>query len=69
MAKKKKPGAKHKSRGELKTALEGLGVIEKDVAKVRANLRKFLVQAEDLISGVEFVVPRKGPKRKKIPRK
>jgi hypothetical protein len=69
MAKKNKSDTKQKASGTLEAALKGLRVIEKDVAKVRGNLRKFLDRAEDLISGVDFVVPRKGPKRKKTPRK
>jgi hypothetical protein len=71
MANKKRPGAKHKSRGQFEAALEGLGTIEKDVAKVRANLRKFLEQAEKLVSGNEFLITRvtKHPRRHKTPRK
>jgi hypothetical protein len=67
MANKKKPGAKHRRRGELEAALEGLGVIEKDVAQVRVNLRKFLDQAEKLVSGNEFVI-RRHPRRKIPPK-
>jgi hypothetical protein len=65
MAKKKKPRVKQKSGGTLEAALDGLGVIEKDVAKVRSTLRKFLDRAENLLSGVDFVLPRKPPHGKK----
>jgi 2,3-bisphosphoglycerate-independent phosphoglycerate mutase len=70
MANKKKPRAKHKGRGQFEAALEGLGAIEKDVAKVRANLRKFLEQAEKLVSGNEFLITRvtKTSRRKKPPK-
>jgi hypothetical protein len=38
MAKKKKPDAIKRLRGDLRN----LGVVEKDIARVRANLKKFL---------------------------
>ncbi len=50
MAKKKKRGGEQNSRAELDAALEALGIIEKDVAKVRANLRKFLDQPLHILS-------------------
>lgn len=66
MAYKKSPTAKNKKKtGELQAAMEELGVIEKDVGKVRANLKRFLEQSERLLSGAEFKVPTKRRPRKK----
>jgi hypothetical protein len=69
MAKKKKPRGKQKSRAELDAAFERLGVIEKDVAKVRANLRKYVIKAEKVMSGIGYHLPLTRTSRPKTPRK
>jgi hypothetical protein len=51
MAKNKKQGAKREGHRELRGAIEKLHVVEKDVARVRENLRKFLIEAEEILSG------------------
>jgi hypothetical protein len=58
MAKKKKSRRIQGIRKELKGTLKDLGVIEKDVAKARANLRRFLQQAP-VRSGGESLNKRK----------
>ena len=42
MAKKKKPGRNGKTSETLRKAFKELGVIEKDLERVRENLRRFL---------------------------
>ena len=49
MAKKKRPS-------RIRQSLRGLEDIEKDLAKVRKNLRKFLDEAEQILSGHPWVV-------------
>jgi hypothetical protein len=44
MAKKKKPVAIHNLRNDLRETIRDLGVLEKDLAKVQANLKRFLNQ-------------------------
>ena len=61
MAKKKKAGALTKSFQGLDRGLKGLGVLEKDLDKVRKNLRKFLDRADKLLSGPST-------KQSKVPR-
>jgi hypothetical protein len=51
MAKKKKRGGKRKSGGNLGDALKNLEVVEKDVAKVRDNLRTYIRTVEKQLSG------------------
>jgi hypothetical protein len=58
MAKKKKPRRIQKTRKKLRRALKDLGVIEKDVAEARANLRRFL-QRDPIMSGGESLDRRK----------
>jgi hypothetical protein len=69
MAKKKKRGGKRESRREVQGAIEDLEVVEKDVGRVRANLQKFLVEAEKFLSGGSHHIPPTRPPRKKIPRR
>ena len=58
MAKKKKRAAAiQKSYKRLQGDLKGLGDIEKDLARVQANLRKFLDQVA-VASGPEYLVER-----------
>jgi hypothetical protein len=58
MAKKKKRASRiQKSYKLLQKDLKGLGDIEKDLEKVRANLRKFLDQVA-VASGPEYLVER-----------
>ncbi|MDB6100547.1 MAG: hypothetical protein JWO52_546 [Gammaproteobacteria bacterium] len=71
MAKKKKRGGKRESRRDLHGAIEALEVVEKDVARVRANLQKFLVEAETILDGgpIFRLYPTKPPRPPKIRRK
>jgi hypothetical protein len=71
MAKKKKRGGKPEPRRELGAVIKRLGVVEKDVARVRENLNKFLVDAEKFLSGPSHLSPLPGPTppRKKRPRR
>ena len=66
MAKKKKQGGKRKGPPELQGAIEKLEVVEKDVGRVRENLRKFLIDAEKVLGGPIYkrphVPPRPPPK-------
>jgi hypothetical protein len=51
MAKNKKQGGKRDGHRKLQGAIEVLEVVEKDVVKVRANLQKFLTEAEKVLEG------------------
>jgi hypothetical protein len=57
MAKKKKQGGTRKAHRELHGAIEELEVVEKDVARVRVNLRKFLIDTEKVMGGPIFKRP------------
>lgn len=70
MAKKKKRGGKRDGHRELHGAIEELEVVEKDVARVRENLRKFLIDAEKVLGGPIFrLYPTKPPRPPKIRQK
>ncbi|MFL6606273.1 MAG: hypothetical protein ACJ8R9_33785 [Steroidobacteraceae bacterium] len=53
MAKKKRGGKRDGSR-QVQGVLRELQVVEKDVARVRENLRKFLLEAEEVMGGPIF---------------
>jgi hypothetical protein len=65
MAKKKKRSEDLKSRGEA--ALKELEVVAKDVARVKENLRTFLVDCNRFRSGPGFRRPHKLSARAKTP--
>jgi hypothetical protein len=52
-----------KSLGPLEVGIRGLGDVSKDLTKVQANLRKFLDQAEKVVSAHPRLIPR--PRRPK----
>jgi hypothetical protein len=58
MAKKKRAGDIEECLGALEVGLKGLGDISKELTKVRANLRKFLDEAEGLSSILPRHIPR-----------
>jgi hypothetical protein len=67
MAKNKKQSGKRRGHRELQGAIEVLEDVEKDVARVRANLEKFFNEAEEVLEGGTIykrppVVPRPPPK-------
>jgi hypothetical protein len=63
MAKKKKQGGKRDNHRDLRGALNQLKVVEKDVARVRENLRQFLIEAEKVLGGPIFLIKRHKPPR------
>jgi len=62
MAKKKKRGGKRASHRELHGVIEELDDIEKNVARVRENLRRFLARTERVLGGPIFKVPNRPPR-------
>jgi hypothetical protein len=54
MATKKKPSRIQKIRKRLRGTIRDLGVVEKDVAKVRRNLRRFLEQVPKMGGSLSF---------------
>jgi hypothetical protein len=62
MAKKNKRGGKRGNHRELHGAIDELQDIEKDVARVRENLRDFLAKAEKILGGPIFKVPNRPPR-------
>jgi hypothetical protein len=58
MAKKQKRGGSQKGFAGLEAGLKRLGVVAKDLEKVRTNLRKFLDQAEKNRGSHISIIPR-----------
>jgi hypothetical protein len=63
MAKKKKRGGKRDNHRELHGLIDELQVIEKDVARVRENLRDFLAKTEKILGGPIFLKKPSRPPR------